>query len=355
MCFRTKHLIRIAACAAWVIIAPSSRAAENFVFVSYSGVQPAEEAAYVKPFLAKAGLELASESGPTVAKIKAMVQSKAVQWDLVDVTEADYINLIKGNLIEEIDYSVFDKQTLDQLDPVDRQKYGVTSIQFALGIAYRTDLKSSDHPKNWAEFWDAKKFPGPRALPTVSYGIPPWEAALLADGVPADKLYPIDFARATASLDKIKPSVRVWFNTTAQALQSLISGEVDYAYLSYSRVFDAKAQGAKVDFDYGQAFLFRDYFVIPKGAPHKDQAMKLLAYASQPAPGAALMKIAPYGVPNKDAIKLLDQAYAAHIVSAPQNRSRLIALPQDFYGEDSGNGQTWEQVSLKTWNLWYGR
>jgi putative spermidine/putrescine transport system substrate-binding protein len=339
-----------------VTVTTIATAADKLVFVSFGGsFQDAQEKAYVKPFAEKAGLELVSDSGPNVAKIKAMVEAKAVQWDVVQVTEADYLNLLRMNLLEKIDYSVFDKKTLDEIDPAYRQEYGVASVLYANGIAYRTDRGRTEHPKNWAEFWDTKKFPGPRALPTGTYAIPPWEAALLADGVAPDKLYPIDFKRATASLDKIKPSVKVWFNNTAEGIQALVSGEVDYAFVSYARTFQAKSQGAKVDFEYGQAFLFLDYFVVPKGAPNKAQAMKLLAYVSQPAPSAALMKAMPYNPPNKEAIKLIEPGYAASLPTAPQNLSRLLSLTKTFYGEDAGNGQTWQQVSLKEWNLWYGR
>ena len=53
------------------------------------------------------------------------------------------------------------------------------------------------------DYWDAKKFPGPRGM----YNAPTYilEFALIADGVPKDKLYPLDVPRAFKSLDRIKP------------------------------------------------------------------------------------------------------------------------------------------------------
>ncbi|ODV43375.1 hypothetical protein AWV79_17990 [Cupriavidus sp. UYMMa02A] len=41
------------------------------------------------------------------------------------------------------------------------------------------------------------------------------EFALLADGVPKDKLYPIDVQRALKSLDRIKKNVVKWWDTGA--------------------------------------------------------------------------------------------------------------------------------------------
>src|SRR2546425_227843 len=61
-------------------------------------------------------------------------------------------------------------------------------------------------PLSWPDFWDAKKFPGPRGYynaPTYSL-----EFALIADGAPKDKLYPLDVPRALKSLDRIKPDVK---------------------------------------------------------------------------------------------------------------------------------------------------
>ena len=36
-------------------------------------------------------------------------------------------------------------------------------------------------------------------------------AALVADGVPKDKLYPLDLDRAFKKLDEIKPHIKVWW------------------------------------------------------------------------------------------------------------------------------------------------
>ena len=59
----------------------------------------------------------------------------------------------------------------------------------------------------------------------------PWRTrkppiALLADGVPADKLYPIDMDRAFHKLDEIKPHITVWWTTGAQPAQLLLDKEV---------------------------------------------------------------------------------------------------------------------------------
>ncbi len=58
-------------------------------------------------------------------------------------------------------------------------------------------------------------FPGPRTLADQKAGGAELEFALLADGVPKDKLYPIDVQRALKSLDRIKKNVVKWWDTGA--------------------------------------------------------------------------------------------------------------------------------------------
>jgi putative spermidine/putrescine transport system substrate-binding protein len=56
-----------------------------------------------------------------------------------------------------------------------------------------------------------KGFPGTRALRNDPQTV--LEAALLADGVPRDKLYPLDVDRAFKKLEQIKPDIAVWWTS----------------------------------------------------------------------------------------------------------------------------------------------
>src|SRR5690606_41913539 len=63
------------------------------------------------------------------------------------------------------------------------------------------------------------------ALPTFT--LFPYTTLFRSDGVPLDKLYPLDFDRAYKKLDTIKNSIDVWWTGGAQTSQLLKSGEVD--------------------------------------------------------------------------------------------------------------------------------
>jgi putative spermidine/putrescine transport system substrate-binding protein len=331
----------------------------QLVFVSYGGtLQDAQVKSWAQPFADANGLKLLQDQAATVAKIKAQVQSGSVQWDVAEVTELDLANLVKENLLEPIDYSVWDQTTLGQVPEQFRKQYGVAAVAYSFGIAYRTDLKRSAHPTTWQQFWDANAFPGPRALPAGTFANPPWESALLADGVAPNQLYPIDFNRVFTSLDKIKPSVKNWFTDTAAGVQALVSGDVDYASLPNGRVLQAKSQGAPVDFEYSQSMFNIDYFVIPKGAPDKANAMKFLAYMSSAEPSKKFMEAIPYGMPNTQANTELTQEkpdYAKTLPTAPDNYKNAVVVNGAFYGEEQSPGVTWQQYGITRWNQWYGK
>ena len=80
---------------------------------------------------------------------------------------------------------------------------------------------SGESPNSWADFWDVKKFPGPRALGaevTFARNLP------CSPTASPYKLYPIDVERAFRKLAEIKPHVKVWWKHGDQPIQLLSQG-----------------------------------------------------------------------------------------------------------------------------------
>ena len=176
---------------------------------SYGGAfQDAQRKAYFEPFERLSGIKVIEAQGPDPAKIKAMVDTKNIEYDVGEFSRGSVLNLLKqGDYWEEIDYGL-----VDNIDESFRFKYALDMLPFAQIYAYRTDVFKGAKPNSWADFWDATKFPGARTMPAGSGGLAPdLEAATLAMGVPLDKVYPIDIDKAYASLAKIKPAVVKWW------------------------------------------------------------------------------------------------------------------------------------------------
>src|SRR3546814_20081773 len=78
-------------------------------------------------------------------------------------------------------------------------------------IGYDGDRIKGPGPQSWADFWDMKRFPGKRGMRrTPNYSL---EFALMADGVPADRVYPMlrtpaGVDRAIRKLDEIRSEER---------------------------------------------------------------------------------------------------------------------------------------------------
>jgi spermidine/putrescine-binding protein len=125
-----------------------------------------------------------------------------------------------------------------------------------------------------------KKFPGARSLrnsPAQNL-----EAALIADGVALDKLYPLDVDRAFKKLEEIKPHITVWWTSGAQAAQLAKDGEVDLMGIWSNRMQSVIDDGAKAAYGYEGGIMIPDCFFIPKGAKKRDLAVKAIAVAASP-------------------------------------------------------------------------
>ena len=78
-------------------------------------------------------------------------------------------------------------------------------------------------------------------------------------------------------LDKIKDDVIFW-ETGSQSAQQLADGEAMMGMLWNGRIQTAIDEGAPLAIQWNQHVALPDYFAVPKGAPNKVEAMKLIAY-----------------------------------------------------------------------------
>jgi putative spermidine/putrescine transport system substrate-binding protein len=159
--------------------------------------------AYYKPFRAATGIEavgVAAAHEPT-SQVKAMVDSKTYTWDMALLSQAAADQLVKdGAYLERLDLD--NHPDVAEVRSEFRSPYFVGNDVYTAIIAYRTDaFKGKKAPVSWKDLWDVKGFPGRRSLRKHPFDT--IEEALLADGVPKDKLYPCDVDRALRSLDRI--------------------------------------------------------------------------------------------------------------------------------------------------------
>lgn len=297
----------------------SGGGSKELTIVSYGGdYQKAQDEAYWQPFLkSNPGVTIHQDSPSDNAKIKAMAESGNVTWDLALVDDSFGLDS-DGTWLEPIDYSMIDRS---QFLPGYAQRYRVGADVEATVLAYRSD-KVSTPPAGLADFFDPQKIPGKRAAwKYTAGGI--LEAALIADGVPASQLYPLNVDRALKKLDTIKSDL-VWWTEGAQSQQLLSSGETPLALVWTGRAVDAADNGAPVKVQWAQWLSQNGWWVIPKGAPHKDLAMKLLKYQTSPEAQARMTKYLPYGPPNKLALKHVSPKYESDLPTSHLNGRIMV-------------------------------
>ena len=210
-----------------------ARAADKqLVLVNWGGdAIKAYDQAFGQPFFKETGIEVKEDgTGPTEGAIAAQFKSGKPTWDLVDADPFSAITLGKQGMIEPIDYTIVDKS---KMRPGFGWDYAASTYFFSYVIAYDAQKFTSDPPKGMADFFDVAKYPGKRSL--YKWGAGMWEAALLADGVAPDKLYPLDLKRAHDKLAAFKPNVVSYWGGGAASQQVMLSGDASMAIIWSTR------------------------------------------------------------------------------------------------------------------------
>ncbi|AOO82587.1 ABC transporter substrate-binding protein [Bosea vaviloviae] len=285
---------------------------------------PAFRKAFYDPFEKATGnkvVNVAREAEPT-AQFKAMVETKSYTWDVCTLTLSARDILASQNLLDPIGFSHAD---VPQLMPEAISDNFMGTDVYSTVLAYRTD-RVKNAPTSWADFFNIEKFPGRRAL--RKNPIDSIEQALLADGVPLDKLYPLDIERAFKVLDKIKPHIAVWWTGGAQSTQLLQSGEVDMIPGWNARFQAAIDGGTPAKIVWNQGLYSIEGWAMPKGGPRAEAARQFIKFCSSPQAQAVYTEILAYGPTNLDAYKTIPAERAKSLPTAPDNL-KLMAIANE--------------------------
>lgn len=235
-----------------------------------------------EPFRAKTGIEIVPVAS-TVAKLLAMFKAGQVEIDCIDTGNDALLNLEMAGALEPIDYKSFTLTDPADIDPPVKLPYQVGSFTYAFVMGYNTGVfPPGKEPKSWEQFWDLKAFPGARTLADMASGAPNLEFALIADGVPMDKVFPIDIPRAFKSLSRIKSSVPKFWDTGALSAQMMADKEAVLGVLWSTRLQVAADGGAPLGTQWNQNEILVQSYGITKGSKNVDAALKFIDYSLSP-------------------------------------------------------------------------
>ncbi|MGY0057795.1 ABC transporter substrate-binding protein [Streptomyces sp. LZ34] len=304
----------------------------------------ANQKAVYDPFTKETGIQV-KVANIEYAQMLAQIKQGRPQFDVIDDSMADFVLFKQQGATEELDYD-----RLKHFKNAGIAKTLVTSNAvgknyWASVMAYRTDSFGGKKPSSWADFWDTKAFPGSRALQAVDADLPELEFALLADGVPLDKLYPIDVDRAFKSLDRIKGHVRKFWDTGA--LPGLLLGrkEVVASSVWHGRLDALIKQGSPLAYQWNGARRQSNALGIPKGAANLDAAYQLIDFALRPEVQAHFAELYPMGPTVPAAYKKLSSATAANLASSPQHLESGFDLDVEWWIKN-------QDAVSKRWQEW---
>ncbi|ERK11140.1 MAG: ABC transporter substrate-binding protein [Pantoea sp.] len=315
--------------------------AETLTVISFGGTnKDAQDKAFYKPFTA-AGLGTidAGEYNGEMARIRAMVETKQVGWDVVELETPELLRGCEEGLFETLDWNKLGKKS--DFIPGSVSECGAGIFVWSTVLTYDAD-KLKTAPTSWADFWDVKKFPGKRALrKSAKYTL---EIALMADGVKREDVYkvlatPAGVDRAFKKLDELKPNIQ-WWESGAQPLQWLVSGDVVMASAYNGRVGTAQAEGHNFKIVWDGGLYDLDNWAIVKGSQHKALAEKFIAFANQPENQKVYAENIPYGPTNIKAGSLLEPARLKQLPTAPDNLAKSVQVDANFWLE---HGEELEQ------------
>lgn len=312
--------------------------AADLTVISFGGTsKDVQTEAFYKPFEKISGNRvIAGEYNGEMGKIKAMVDTGSVSWDVVQVEGPELLRGCEDGLFEPLDSSRLGKA--ENYVPGTLSDCGAGLLVWSMAMAYDARRLSSA-PTGWADFWDTQKFPGKRSLRKgAKYTL---EIALLADGVNKQDLYkvlatPEGVDRAFRKLDQIKSSIQ-WWESGAQPMQFLASGDVVMSTAYNGRVFAAQEEGAPMKVVWSDSLYAIDSWAIPRGSRNKQAAEDFIAFSLKPGQQKIHTVKLGYGSVNLGTTELLDPELVERLNTAPANLRQ--AVPVDFsfwvdHGED---------------------
>jgi len=304
---------------------------------------------FFDPFTAATGtrvVPVATSYGDMIAKTAAMSAAGRVEWDIISPQFYELGRL--APYLEDLgDCHAMPNVAADGIPGI-CGRYGVQYLTGGVVLAWDpAAFKDRRAPASWADFWNVKDFPGHRSLP--SYGNP-WNNtllfALMADGVPPDKLFPLNLDRAFRKLDEIKPAIDIWWKTGAQSVDMVRSGDIQMAPLWSGTAYAAKQGGVSLDWTYNQAAADLGSWAILKGAPHSNAAVAFINfYMANPQNHAACAREMGYATTNREGLTLISPELKHEIVSSPAMLAQMANI-------DGAWVEANRAATLERWNSW---
>jgi len=266
---------------------------QKAVYVNYGGLTlDAVEQTWFKTFGEKTGAELVGDSPSDIAKVKVMVESGNVTWDVIDIDGASGANGCDSGLFKTREEMGID---VSQIDPKFlSDDCGVPIENTTTALVYNKETYGDNPPTKITDFLDTQNFPGKRL--TFNYAIWGLENMELAAGTAPDAIYPYNYDVAKSAYDKIKDDL-VISDSLDQMFQSVSSGDFDMCFCLTERL--AVTPGVspdKVGVVWDHAWIANDMAYALEGSKVPEVQSQFLNYLATSDAQNEFAQVIPYGV-----------------------------------------------------------
>lgn len=320
------------------------QAQEVVTVVSFGGTwQDAERKAYFEPTAERLGITLREDQLRGVADVRLQVQGGSPTWDVVELGVQYCMTEDAEDLFEPLDFSAITNAE-DLQANLKGERWVAGGAMASMVLAWNDETYGDNPPTSWKDFFDLENYPGARALYSQVRLMP--EIALMADGVSPADLYPLDMDRALEKFGSISENIVAFYTSHGQAVQMVKDGEVDMIAILNGRVAEAINDGANFDFTFNQGLIFPGCWAVPKGAPNKSGAMRVINEFLAPDVQANLPRYYTYGPVNPKAFETgkITREQAETLNSSPENLKQQVVMDANWWALNESSVQMrWDE------------
>ncbi|ATN36000.1 hypothetical protein ACO34A_19530 [Rhizobium sp. ACO-34A] len=290
---------------------------------------------FADPFTDATGIpvNLVARRDNPVTEVKVQATSGSYQWDVSGAISGDTYWQV-ADLVEPLDLS---DPKLAALPDYAKTPGWVGYATVAFTMAYQTN-EFPGRELVWEDLLDTQKTPGTRALrKRVNENV---EIALRMSGVDPKDIYKVlstseGWDRAFAKLDELKPVTDIWWDSDAQVLPLLGSGDLSICPNYNVDIFDVIAGGGKLTLNWDRGFFTSNGFLIPKGTPNADIAKQFISFALDAKRMGGFCEALSYGPTVPGAIDFITPANLDRAPTAPQNLAKIAPIDTKFWSENA--------------------
>jgi spermidine/putrescine transport system substrate-binding protein len=244
--------------------------------------------------------------------------------------------MIEANMLSPLDHSKIknisniEKRFLDASFDKNR-KYSLPYMWGTMGIGYATD-KVKEIPNSWSFIYESDKYSGKIAMLSEAADVIGMGLKYLGHSI--NSMNPSHYKEVEDLIISQKKHIKVFAEDNGQDL--LASRDIYLAQEWNGDIGQVMLEDNNIDYLIPKegSLIWEDCLCIPNGAPHPNNAHKLIDYIYDANVGADIADYIQYATPNKAARNLLGDDYNNNTSIFPEESVLEKCESQLYLGED---------------------